>query len=166
MSVIGCGADMRTNAKSVANDPFQTCGATDMVTTMRRGLARISCAQKLLWRRVVVVGLCYAFIIQSLLLGFVGSQIAANLDVGTPGYALCLGDGGEHEPADTPERHTISHCIFCFAASHGFAVAPSQVASEAWIAVSGKAQSSLVASLPWQSTQFNIARPRGPPINT
>ena len=139
-----------------------------MVTTMCRGRAKYSGKFSDLWRRAAVVALSYVFILQSLLIGVVGSQIAANSEEAPTGYVLCLGSGqnGQHAPADTPDRHTVGHCIFCFAAAHGFALAPSQVVGAPWIAGSSEGNAPPAG---WEislQAEFNVARPRAPPIST
>jgi len=119
------------------------------------------------WRRAAVIALSYVFVIQSLLIGVVGSQIAANPDIGSGGYVLCLGagEGGQHAPSHAPDRHTLGHCIFCFAAAHDAALALAQSGGALWIAGNGQRH---VSPTGWQLPHFahyTSARPRGPPIS-
>ena len=132
-------------------------------TRSNQGCSRL----RLSWRRLVSAAAIYALVMQPLLLTVLGSQLAqaAALD-GVTSSELCLHgtDGSPAAPADQEKHPAHQHCLQCF--SGAFIVGPPQFATVASAdrEVRKLQQSGRALHLP-SSSQYSVARPRGPPLS-
>jgi hypothetical protein len=119
---------------------------------------------------VVAIVAAYALVIQSLLVGILGTTVAARAATGeiVPGYALCLTHNEDTAPApsDNPVEHSscMAHCLAWVSGSAALmpapAAAPSGPVDFAGYAILWAARDWLVPS----PVSNPVARPRGPPL--
>ena len=114
-----------------------------------------------LFRRVGIVGLCYALALQPLIVSIGTANLAA---AGVTEVLLC--QSSEHDPSgpsNQTDRYHTAHCIYCFPGAHIAAVLPPDKIDAGWIA--GESRDCVVV-VAWQvpsRADFSLARPRGPP---
>jgi hypothetical protein len=120
------------------------------------------------WRRLVGAIAIYALVMQPLLLTVLGAQLAQASALDEVTFSqLCLHDtaGGPVAPAGQQKNPVPQHCLQCFLGAFVLLGAP-QSASVALaeqefrnLRLSGRALR--LAS----TSQYSVARPRGPPLN-
>jgi hypothetical protein len=132
-------------------------------TRSNQGCARL----RLFWRRLVGAAAIYALVMQPLLLGVIGVQLAqASALDGVALSELCLhnADGSPAAPADQERHPAHQHCLQCFAGAFVLGASQSVVIASADREFRKLRRSGLALRLP-SSSQYLAARPRGPPIS-
>jgi hypothetical protein len=135
---------------------------------MRSGPNQASSRLRRFWRRLIGAVAIYALAMQPLLLTVAGSQLAqaALLDDAQLSQ-LCLhnADGSPVAPADQPKFPAHQHCLQCFSGAFHLLDGPRPVAVELVDRKFHKLpQSGRTFRLP-SSSQYSVARPRGPPLS-
>lgn len=122
---------------------------------------------RLFWRRLVGAVAIYALVMQPLLLTVVGAQLAqaSVLDDITLSQ-LCVhdADGTPVAPADQEKHAAHQHCLQCFSGAFVLGSPQSVVAASADREFRKLRQSGRALRLP-SSSQYSVARPRGPPLS-
>src|ERR1700683_4362640 len=116
-------------------------------------------------RPFVGVVVAYAITAQSLLIALGGFASAAPAYDRSPGFELCLHDGGAAPalPADVPTQTPCSHCVFCFAgANHAVSASPTVLGHSAHFEVVEISWTADNRSPP-RLADHSIESPRGPP---
>jgi hypothetical protein len=120
------------------------------------------------WRRLVSAAAIYVLVMQPLLLGVVGPQLA---QASAPGdfslSALCLhqADGSPAAPSDRQKHPAHNHCLFCFSGAFQLLDAPGPAAICSVGPEFRKVRQSTHPLRLTSSTQYLVARPRGPPFS-
>jgi hypothetical protein len=120
------------------------------------------------WRQVIGIAVAYTFVIQGLLSGIVGAQLATSSSAnGLAGFELCLGGAADATgmPTDPAHHQNLEHCIVCFASAHFTLAAPVHSSVGHDCAGRGVVLAAAVGSDPSNFSEYSIARPRGPPIS-
>jgi hypothetical protein len=139
------------------------------MSVMRAKLKQRSNRSSRFWQSVVGLVAAYAIAIQGILIGFSGAQLAATpYDHATAGFELCLNgiqdDSGSPATPAVPQH--LDHCIFCFAGVYHCAL---DAASQSYAGYGSFGHGSVLAiatrSRPSDTSEYSIARPRGPPIS-
>jgi hypothetical protein len=119
------------------------------------------------WRRLVGAAAIYALVMQPLLLGVIGTQIAnASAVEGFSLSQLCLHnpDGSPLAPADQTKHPAHNHCLLCFTGAFHLLDAAGQVTvSSASLEFSKVKQSAHPLRLS-SFSRYSVASPRGPPL--
>lgn len=122
---------------------------------------------RLLWRRLVGAAAIYALVMQPLLLGIVGAQLAqASVLNDVTLSQLCLhnADGTPVAPADQEKHPAHQHCLQCFAGAFVLGSPQSVIVASADREFRKLSQSGRALRLS-SSSQYSAARPRGPPLS-
>jgi hypothetical protein len=119
------------------------------------------------WRRLVGAAAIYALLMQPLLLAIAGPQLtqASAFDEISQ---LCQHqtDGSPAAPADQQQLPMNSHCLLCFAGAFHLLDAPNPTTVSAVdFEVRRLGQLAPPLRLVW-SSEYSVARPRGPPLST
>ena len=122
---------------------------------------------RLFWRRLVGAAAIYALVMQPLLLTVVGAQFAqaSVLDDVTLSQ-LCQhnADGIPVAPADQEKHPAHQHCLQCFSGAFVLGSPQSALVVSADREFRKLRQSGRALRLP-SSSQYSVARPRGPPFS-
>jgi hypothetical protein len=135
---------------------------------MRTGPNQASSKLRLFWRRLVGAVAIYALVMQPLLLTVAGTQLAQASVLDEVTFAqLCLhnADGSPVAPADQQKHPAHHHCLQCFSGAFHLLDAPQPVtvasADREFRTLRQSGRSFRLSS----SSQYSIARPRGPPLS-
>jgi hypothetical protein len=135
---------------------------------MRTGPNQASSKLRLFWRRLVGAVAIYALVMQPLLLTVAGTQLAQASVFDEVAFAqLCLhnADGSPVAPADQQKHPAHHHCLQCFSGAFHLLDAPQPVtvasAAREFRTLRQSGRPLRLSS----SSQYSIARPRGPPLS-
>jgi hypothetical protein len=120
------------------------------------------------WRRLVGAAAIYALVMQPLLLAVAGSQQAqasAFDDIALSQLCLHQTDRSPAAPVDQPKHPAHSHCLLCFAGAF-LLDAPNPTKVSAVISEVRKVRPTTAPLRLASSSQYLVARPRGPPFST
>jgi len=118
------------------------------------------------WRKLVSAVAIYALIMQPLLTAFVGTHLAqasALDDVALSQLCLHQTDGSPAVPADQHPAH--NHCLLCFAGAFHLLDAPDPTTVSLVSPEMRKLRQSAHSLGPISTSQYSVARPRGPPFS-
>jgi hypothetical protein len=121
------------------------------------------------WRRLVSAAVIYALVMQPLLLGVVGTQLAnASALEGFSLSQLCLHntDGSPIAPADQPKHPAHDHCSLCFAGAFHLLDGPLPATVSSVGPEFSKVRQSAHRLRLSSFSRYSVARPRGPPLST
>jgi hypothetical protein len=120
------------------------------------------------WRRLVSALAIYALVMQPLLLTIAGAELAqaASLeDLSLSELCLHNADGSPAAPSDQQQYPAHQHCLQCFAGAFHLLDAPQPVTVAS---ANPQFRKFLLPGLRLRlssSSQYSVARPRGPPAN-
>jgi hypothetical protein len=120
------------------------------------------------WRKLIGVVAIYALVMQPLLLAVVGSQIAQASAFDELSLSqLCEHalDGSPVAPADQQKHPAQQHCLQCFAGAFHLLGAPQPVGVASVDQAFRKLRQSGHPLRLFSSSQYSVARPRGPPLS-
>ena len=122
----------------------------------------------LFWRRLISAAAVYALVMQPLLLAVVGGQIAQASAFDELALSqLCEHalDGSPVAPADQQKHPAQQHCLQCFAGAFHLFGAPQPVGVASVDQAFRKLRQSGHPLRLSSSSQYSVARPRGPPLS-
>jgi hypothetical protein len=134
-----------------------------MPTGANQGCARL----RQFWRRLVGVAAIYALVMQPLLLTVAGAQLAQASALDDAAFSqLCLhnADGSPVAPADQEKHPAHQHCLQCFSGAFVLGATQFVTVASADREFRKLRQSGRSLRLP-SSSQYSVARPRGPPLS-
>jgi len=133
---------------------------------MRTGSTQASSVLRF-WRRLVGAAAIYALVLQPLLLAAAGSQLAQASAFDEISLAqLCLHQSdGSAAPSEQPKHPAHQHCLLCFTGAYHLLNAPEPTSLSVVDFEFRKLDQSMhPPRLVW-SSDYSVARPRGPPLN-
>jgi hypothetical protein len=136
---------------------------------MRTGPNQANSRSRLFWRRLIGAAAIYALVMQPLLLAIAGSQIAQASAFDELSLSqLCEHalDGSPVAPADQQKHPAQQHCLQCFAGALHLFGAPQPVGVASVDQAFRKLRQSGHPLRISSSSQYSVARPRGPPLST
>jgi len=135
---------------------------------MRSGPNQASLKLRQFWRRLVGAVAIYALAMQPLLLTVAGTRLAQASVLDQVTFAeLCLhnADGSPAAPADQQKHPAHHHCLQCFSGAFHLLDAQQPVTVASADREYSKLRQSGRSLRLSSSSQYSVARPRGPPLS-
>jgi hypothetical protein len=136
---------------------------------MRTGPNQASSKLRQFWRKLIGAVAIYGLVMQPLLLTVAGTQLAQASVLDQVTFAeLCLhnADGSPVAPADQQKHPAHHHCLQCFAGAFHLLDASQPLTIASADREFRKLHQSGRGFRLSSSSQYSVARPRGPPLST